>query len=56
MSRWCYLDEKKQFIAALSFLGKDSVSITNGASDSSQTVYAYKCGECKKVIIDYSTD
>ena len=35
---------------------KGSVSLANGAADHSRTVYAYKCGECKKVIIDYSAD
>lgn len=47
---------KKQPVAALSFFGKDSVSLANGAAENSRTVYAYKCGECKKVIIDYSAD
>ena len=47
---------KKQLVAALSVLGKDSVSLENGAADNSRTVYAYKCGACKKVVIDYSTD
>ena len=46
----------KQLVAALSFLGKDSVSLTNGASNNSRTVYAYKCSDCKKVVIDYSND
>lgn len=45
---------KKQLIAALSVLGKDSVSLANGAADTSSAVYAYKCAACKKVIIDYS--
>lgn len=44
---------KKQVVAALSFLGKDSVPLGNGASDNSRSVYAYNCSECKKVIIDY---
>lgn len=39
---------KKQLVAALSFLGKGSLHLA------SNTVCAYKCGECKKVIIDYS--
>ena len=47
---------KKQWAAALSSLGKNSVSLENGAANNSRTVYAYKCGECKKVIIDYSTN
>ena len=45
---------KKQFAAALSSLAKNSVSLENGAADNSRTVYAYKCAECRKVIIDYS--
>ncbi len=47
---------KKQLVAALSFLGKGSVPLANGADDNSRVVYAYKCGECKKVIIDYSQE
>ena len=47
---------KKQLVAALSSLGRGSVSLTNGAASNSQTVYAYKCGKCKKVMIDYSVD
>ena len=47
---------KRQLVAALSFLGKGSISLTNGAADNSNTVYAYKCDACKKVIIDYSVD
>lgn len=45
---------KKQLVAALSSFGKESTSLANGAADNSKTVYAYKCGECKKVMIDYS--
>ncbi len=45
---------KKQFLPALSFLGKGAVSLENGAADNSSAVYAYNCPECKKVIIDYS--
>ena len=44
---------KKQLVAALSFLGKNSVSLANGAADNSRTVFAYKCSDCKKVVIDY---
>lgn len=47
---------KKQLVAALSFLGKGSTSLANGAADNANTVYAYKCSSCKKVIIDYSTN
>ncbi len=49
-----YWTLKKQLVAALSFLGKESTSLTNGAADNSSAVYAYKCGDCKKVIVDYS--
>lgn len=47
---------KKQPIAALSVLGKGSLSLTNGAAENSRTVYAYRCDRCKKVIIDYAED
>ncbi len=43
---------KKVFVAALSEFGKDSVSLENGVGNN-RAVYAYKCGDCKKVIIDY---
>ena len=45
---------EKQLVASLSVLGKGSVSLENGAADNSRAVYAFKCPECKKVIIDYS--
>ena len=32
------------------------MSLANGAADNSKTVYAYRCSECKKVVIDYSFD
>ncbi|MBQ2928922.1 MAG: hypothetical protein IJD99_01770 [Clostridia bacterium] len=47
---------KEQLIAAFSFFGKGSVSLANGAADHSRTVYAYRCAECRKVIIDYARD
>lgn len=47
---------KKQLISSLSFLGKGAVSLENGAADNSTTVYAYKCADCKKVIIDYASE
>ena len=47
---------KKQLIASLSFFGKDSLSLANGASDNNTAVYAYKCAHCQKIIIDYSDD
>ncbi len=46
---------KKQLIPALSVLGKGSLSLANGAADNPNTVYAFKCAECKKVVIDYSS-
>ena len=45
---------KKRLVAALSSLGRDSVSLKNDAADNNRTVYAYKCADCKKVIIDYT--
>ncbi|MDD5945649.1 MAG: PF20097 family protein [Clostridia bacterium] len=45
---------KKQLVSSLSFLGKESTSLENGAADNSSAVYAFKCDDCKKVIIDYS--
>jgi len=47
---------KKQLVAALSCFGRGSVSLANGAAHNADAVFAYKCGECKKVVIDYSTD
>lgn len=47
---------KKRCFPILSGLHKDTVSLVNGAGDYSECVYAYKCGDCKKVIIDYSTE
>lgn len=45
---------KKQRIAALSFFGKGGIVLDNGAADNSRTVYAYRCDDCKKIVIDYS--
>ena len=42
----------RQPVAALSALGRGSVSLSNGAADNSRTVYAYRCADCQKVIID----
>ena len=44
---------KRQPIAALSSFGKDSVSLANGAAKHSRTVFAHRCRNCKKVIIEY---
>ena len=35
-------------------LKKGSVSLANDAAEYSGRIHAYKCGDCKKVIIDYS--
>lgn len=45
---------KKKLVSAFAILGKGSISLANGACDTSGTVFAYKCKECKKVLIDYS--
>ena len=45
---------RRQPVAALSFLGRGSVPLSNGAADNGRTVYAYRCSECQKVIIDCS--
>ena len=47
---------KKQLVASLSFLGKESTPLDNGAANHSAVVYAFKCDDCKKVIINYSKD
>ena len=47
---------KKVFAAALSSLGKDSLSLGNGAGRNNTVVYAHKCADCKKVIIEYTRD
>ena len=47
---------KKQLISSLSFIGKGAFSLENGAADNSTAVYAYKCADCKKVIIDYTSE
>ena len=42
-----------RLFAALSILGKGSISLENGAAENSRTVYAHRCKECRKVVIDY---
>lgn len=49
-----YWTPKKHFFEAFSFLGKGSISLENGVSGNARAVYAYQCGNCRKVIIDYS--
>ncbi len=48
----------RQPVAALSSLAllweSDSLPLSNGAADNSRTVHAYRCADCKKIIIDYS--
>ena len=45
---------RRQPVAALSILGRDSVRLSNGADSNSRAVYAYRCAACQKVIIDCS--
>ena len=47
---------KKQLVAALSSLGRGSVSLSNTATGNARTTCAYRCEDCKKVVIDYSTE
>lgn len=46
----------RQPVAALSFLGRGSVPLSNDAADNGRTVYAHRCGECRKIIIDYCSE
>ncbi|MBE6563868.1 MAG: hypothetical protein E7655_01140 [Ruminococcaceae bacterium] len=45
---------KKQLVAALSCFGRGGVSLANGAAHNADAVYAYRCGDCQKVVIDYA--
>ena len=45
---------RRQPVAALSCLGKGSVPLSNGAADNNRAVYAYRCADCQKVMIDCS--
>lgn len=45
---------KKVMLPVFSPLKKGSMSLANGAADYSGTIFAYRCSDCKKVIIDYS--
>ena len=47
---------KMQLISAFSALGRGSVSLKNGAADDSRAVYAYRCSQCKLVVIPYGRD
>ena len=51
-----YWTSKKVFFAAFSQFGKDSLSLENGAGVSRTVVYAHRCADCKKVIIEYTED
>lgn len=51
-----YWTLNKQLVASLSSLGKGSTCLSNGAADNSSTVFAFKCEDCKKIIIDYSNE
>ena len=51
-----YWTLKKQLVASLSSWGKGSTCLSNGAADNSNTVFAFKCEACKKIIIDYSRE
>ena len=44
---------KRKPIAALPLGGKDWVSLANGAAEHSRIVFAYRCRDCKKVLIEY---
>lgn len=46
--------DKEYAIKALATLRPRSISLANGVGDKSTAVYAYRCDDCKKVIIDYS--
>lgn len=45
---------KKLLIPVFAPLKKGSVSLANDAAEYSGCIHAHKCGDCKKVIIDYS--
>ncbi|MFQ9763345.1 MAG: PF20097 family protein [Gemmiger formicilis] len=38
------------------FFGQGKHLPFNGAADNSNTVFAFKCEDCKKIIIDYSSE
>ena len=46
--------DKEYAIKALATLHPGSISLANGVEDKNTAVYAYRCADCKKVIIDYS--
>ena len=46
-----YWTLKKQLVASLSSLGKGSTCLSNGAADNSNTVFAFKCEDCKKITL-----
>lgn len=47
-------NKKKKLVASLSFLGKDSIILSqDGSMFSGSDVIAYNCTKCEKMIIDY---
>ena len=46
--------DKEYAVKALATLHPRSISLANGVGDKSTAVYAYRCADCKKVIIDYA--
>ena len=50
-----FCEPKSHFVKALNRINKDAISLANRDDRlSSDSVYAYRCDNCKKVIIDYS--
>ena len=47
---------KMSIISAFSSLTKGSQPIENGAAEDFRAVYAYRCKDCAKIIIDFSKD
>ena len=43
----------KKPVASLTFLSRDCTPLFNAASKDGKAVFAYKCEDCKKVIIQY---
>lgn len=51
-----YWTSEKVWAAVFSSMGKDSLSLENGAGRNNTVVYAYRCSDCKKVIIEYTKE
>ncbi len=45
--------EKKQWVAALSCLGKGAFYLENIPENGNRAVYAYRCEDCEVVLIPY---